>query len=113
MRPPQEFLYFRKEMVVTCVWVVGWMCYGMPSKSFEEIDCYTGDVWTSVVLMDTHSFFEYASPLVLSRTAKAVQRLTVPICIDYSTSKHEFAHPITPFCPKSCSPALCRQKVFA
>lgn len=93
MRPSQVFLQFREEIVVTWsyVWAVGRMCESIPSKFVDEIVCYSGDVRTSVVLMETHSLREHASPLVLTRAAKVLQRLTVAVRIDCCTGRHEFA----------------------
>jgi hypothetical protein len=51
------FLQFREEMVVTWgyVWAVGRVCDSIPSKFVDEIGCYTSNVRTSIVLMETHS----------------------------------------------------------
>jgi hypothetical protein len=93
MRPTQVFLQFREEMVVTWgyIWAVGRVCDSIPSKFVDEIGCYTGDVRTSVVLIETHSLREHASPLVLNRVVKVLQRLTVAVHIDCCTGRHEFA----------------------
>lgn len=79
---------------------VGWVYDSIPSKCFGVIVCYTGDMWTSVVLMEMHSFCEHALPPVLNGMAKLLQSLTVAGCIDCCTGRHEFAQRSTPYCPK-------------
>jgi hypothetical protein len=65
MRPTQVFLQFREEMVVTWgyIWAVGRVCDSIPSKFVDEVGCYTGDVQTSIVLMEYTPFV--SMPLLL------------------------------------------------
>lgn len=70
---------------------VGWVYDNIPLKFFGVIVCYTDDVWTSVVLAEMHSFREHALPPVLNGMAKLLQSLTVAVCIDCCTGRHEFA----------------------
>lgn len=50
------FRHFREETVVTEGYVraTGQACENISFKLIYEIGCNTGDVWTSIVLMQTH-----------------------------------------------------------
>lgn len=84
-------VYFKKNMVITRGYIsaVRWVYDNGISKLVDEIGCDEGSVRTSVVLKQTHSPRQHASPHILNRAVNRLQHLATVVGIDCCTDRQK------------------------